>query len=246
MCRYDEIVHFRRIVHRSAPTRGRISRTNDRKRPQPARNNGRRSEAGSGWKKPRVLTLPSLRVRQNGTAPKLVESAASTRGKSVMSQRTHSTLGNTTNTAQTYPPLGQHPKSFSKSKSICVSTWRKSPWIRAIWTPQRGRKRGRLCFVKRKDKRYISNNRNFKQKNIAFLRQKRTSCKNKWTFSRFESCFLFFFSLLSGKSRSLSILATGGAPRTRRHAPERTRTGASRTQRLRISCLHPSPLHLTL
>ena len=103
--------------------------------------------------------------------------------------------------------------------------------------------KGRLCFIKRKDKRYISNNRNFKQKNIAFLRRKRTSCKNKWTFSRFESCFVFFFSRFSGKSQSLSTLATGSAPRTRRHAPERTRTGASRTQRLCISCLHPSPPH---
>ena len=104
--------------------------------------------------------------------------------------------------------------------------------------------KGRLCFIKRKDKQYISNNRNFNQKNTAFLRQERTSGKNKWTFSRIESCFVFFFSRFSRKSRSLSTLATGGAPRTRRHAPERTRTGASRTQRLRISCLHPSPLHL--
>ena len=44
--------------------------------------------------------------------------------------------------------------------------------------------KGRLCFIKRKDKRYISNNRNFKQKNIAFLRRKRTNGKNLWTFSR--------------------------------------------------------------
>ena len=70
--------------------------------------------------------------------------------------------------------------------------------------------KGRLCFIKRKDKGYISNNRNFKQKNIAFLRQKRTSCKNKWTFSRIESSFVFFFSRFSEKSRSLSTLATGG------------------------------------
>lgn len=106
--------------------------------------------------------------------------------------------------------------------------------------------KGRLCFIKRKDKRYISNNRNFNQKNTTFLRLKRMTGKNLWTFSRFESCFVFFFSRFSGKSRSLSTLATGGAPRTRRHAPERTRTGASRTQRLCISCLHPSPPHLNL
>jgi len=163
-----------------------------------------------------------------------------------MSLRTRSTFDNTTNTARSYPPLGQDEKSFSKSKSVCVSTRRKIPWIRAIWTPPGGRKKGRLCFIKRKDKRYISNNRNFKQGNIGFLRRKRTVGKNLWTFSRFESCLVFFFSRFSGKSRSLSTLATGSAPRTRRHARERTRTGASRTQRLCISCLHPSPPHLTL
>ena len=155
-------------------------------------------------------------------------------------------FGNASNIPLRDLPLGEHPKSFSKSKSICVSTRRKSPWIRAIWTPPGGRKKGRLCFIKRKDKRYISNNRNFKQKNIGFLRRKRTVGKNLWTFSRFESCFVFFFPRFSGKSRSLSTLATGSAPRTRRHAPERTRTGASRTQRLCISCLHPSPPYLTL
>ena len=156
-------------------------------------------------------------------------------------------FGNASNIPLRDSPLGEHPKSFSKSKSICVSTRRKSPWIRAIWTPPgvAGIK-GRLCFIKRKDKQYISNNRNFKQKNIAFLRRKRTTGKNLWTFSRFESCFVFFFSRFSGKSRSLSTLATGSAPRTRRHAPERTRTCASRTQQLCISCIHPSPLHLTL
>ena len=155
-------------------------------------------------------------------------------------------FGNASNIPLRDLPLGEHPKSFSKSKSICVSTRRKSPWIRAIWTPPGGRKKGRLCFIKRKDKGYISNNRNFKQKNTAFLRQKRTAGKNLWTFPRIESCFVFFLSRLSGKSRSLSALVAGGAPRTRRHAPERTRTGASRTQRLCISCLHPSPPHLTL
>lgn len=70
--------------------------------------------------------------------------------------------------------------------------------------------KGRLCFIKRKGKGYISNNRNFKQKNIDFLRQKRTVGKNLWTFSRLESCFVFFFSRFSGNSRSLSTLATGG------------------------------------
>ena len=109
-----------------------------------------------------------------------------------MSLRTRSTFDNTTNTARSYPPLGQDEKSFSKSKSICVSTWRKSPWIRAIWTPPGGRKKGRLCFIKRKDKRYISNNRNFKQKNIDFLRQKKNGRQKQVDFFSIRVLFCVF------------------------------------------------------
>ena len=109
-------------------------------------------------------------------------------------------FGNASNIPLRDLPLGEHPKSFSKSKSICVSTWRKSPWIRAIWTPPGGRKKGRLCFIKRKDKRYISNNRNFKQENIGFLRRKRTAAKTCGLFLD-SSLVLCFSSLVSAESR---------------------------------------------
>lgn len=164
-----------------------------------------------------------------------------------MSLRTRSTFDNTSNTAQAYPPLGQDEKSFSKSKSICVSTWRKSPWIRTIWTPPGGRKRGRLCFIKRKDKRYISNNRNFKQKKISlFFDEKEQVAKTSGLFLE-SSLVLCFSSLVSAESRNPFPRSPPAAvSHTRRHARERTRTGASRTQRLCISCLHPSPPHPTL
>ena len=62
-----------------------------------------------------------------------------------------------------------------------------------------------------------------------------------------SSLVLCFSSLVSAESRdSFPHSSPTAAPHTRRHARERTRTGASRTQRLCISCLHPSPLHLTL
>ena len=86
-------------------------------------------------------------------------------------------------------------KSFSKSKSICVSTRRKIPWIRAIWTPPGGRKKGRLCFIKRKDKRYISNNRNFNQKKYRFSSTKKNELQKQVDF--FSNRVLFCVFLLS-------------------------------------------------
>lgn len=86
-------------------------------------------------------------------------------------------------------------KSFSKSKSICVSTRRKIPWIRAIWTPPGGRKKGRLCFIKRKDKRYISNNRNFNQKKYRFSSTKKNDLQKQVDF--FSNRVLFCVFLLS-------------------------------------------------
>ena len=60
-----------------------------------------------------------------------------------------------------------------------------------------------------------------------------------------SSLVLCFSSLVSAESRDPFPRSPPAAvSHTRRHARERTRTGASRTQRLCISCLHPSPPHL--
>lgn len=62
-----------------------------------------------------------------------------------------------------------------------------------------------------------------------------------------SSLVLCFSSLVSAESRDpFPHSPPTAVSHTRRHARERTRTGASRTQRLCISCLHPSPLHLNL
>ena len=62
-----------------------------------------------------------------------------------------------------------------------------------------------------------------------------------------SSLVLCFSSLVSAESRApFPHSPPAAVSRTRRHARERTRTGASRTQRLCISCLHPSPPHLNL
>lgn len=128
------------------PTMGRISRTNDRERPQRAREQRPAERSRERVEKSSCAhpTVTKGTAERNST--QWSKARQSTRGKSVMSRRTHSTLGNTTNTAIPYPPLGQDEKSFSKSKSICVSTRRKIPWIRAIWTPPGGRKKGKVVF----------------------------------------------------------------------------------------------------
>ena len=125
-------------------------------------------------------------------------------------------------------------KSFSKSKSICVSTRRKSPWIRAIWTPPGGRKKGRLCFIKRKDKGYISNNRNFKQKNIAFLRRKKNGRQKLVDF--FSIRVLFCVFLLSFQRK----LATPFHARHRQHSSHAQTRSRTYTHR-RIA--HSTTLH---
>ena len=60
-----------------------------------------------------------------------------------------------------------------------------------------------------------------------------------------SSLVLCFSSLVSAERRDdFPRSPPMAVSHTRRHARERTCTGASRTQRLCISCLHPSPLHL--
>ena len=58
------------------------------------------------------------------------------------------------------PSVGFRPL-FSKSKIVCVDASGRSPtgcaMIDAAWRQEKGK----LCFIKRKDKHYISNKRNF-------------------------------------------------------------------------------------
>ena len=58
---------------------------------------------------------------------------------------------------------------FSKSKSICAGGSGKVPRLCAIWTPQCGGMKGKLCFIKRKSKNLVSNGRIFCEKNVSFF-----------------------------------------------------------------------------
>ena len=130
---------------------------------------------------------------------------------------------------------------FSKSKSVCAGGSGKVPRLCAIWTPQCGGMKGKLCFIKRKSKTLVSNNRIFREKNISFFENREMSNKNLWTFLRNSPSFLFFLPIFWGNdARSFPPCHSPFLPpqlRTR----ERTRPCASRTQRVRNSCLHPSP-----
>ena len=81
---------------------------------------------------------------------------------------------------------------FSKSKSVCAGGSGKVPRLCAIWTPQCGGMKGKLCFIKRKSKTLVSNNRIFHEKNVSFFENRERSNKNLWTFLRNTPSFLFF------------------------------------------------------
>ena len=132
-------------------------------------------------------------------------------------------------------------RRFSKSKSVCAGWSGKIPRLCAIWTPQGGGMKGKLCFIKRKGMILISNNRIFREKNISFFENREKSNENLWTFFRNAPSFLFFLPAFWEKTP---------VPSPPQHSPflppqlrtrGRTRPCASRTQRVRNSCLHPSP-----
>ena len=104
------------------------------------------------------------------------------------------------------------------------------------------RNEGKLCFVKRKSKDLVSNYRIFREKNIPFfLRIGR---------ERIKTCGLSFETPLLFSSSSPLFLKRRLSLRSRCHplfphphllTRERTRPCASRTQRVRNSCLHLHP-----
>ena len=82
---------------------------------------------------------------------------------------------------------------ISKSKSVCAGWSGNVPRLCAIWTPQCGGMKGKLCFIKRKSKDLVSNCRRFCEKNISIFEKRERSNKNLWTFLRNSPSFLFFF-----------------------------------------------------
>ena len=67
---------------------------------------------------------------------------------------------------------------FSKSKSVCAGWSGKVPRLCAIWTPQCGGMKGKLCFIKRKSKDLVSNSRRFCEKNVSIFVNRERLNKN--------------------------------------------------------------------
>lgn len=100
------------------------------------------------------------------------------------------------------------------------------------------RDEGKLCFVKRKSKDLVSNCRRFCEKNVSFFENRERSNKNLWTFFRNTPSILFFLPAFFEKTLVPSPTVSPWFPHSHSHTRERTRPCASRTQRVRLSCLH--------
>ena len=89
-------------------------------------------------------------------------------------------------------------RRFSKSKSVCAGWSGNVPRLCAIWTPQCGGMKGKLCFIKRKSKNLVSNGRIFCEKNVSFFEYRERPNENLWTFLRNFPSFLFFLPIFWG------------------------------------------------
>ena len=57
---------------------------------------------------------------------------------------------------------------------------------------------GKLCFIKRKSKDLVSNDRIFREKKVSFFEHRERPNENLWTFLRNFSSFLFFLPIFGG------------------------------------------------
>ena len=130
---------------------------------------------------------------------------------------------------------------FSKSKSVCAGGSGKVPRLCAIWTPQCGGMKGKLCFIKRKSSNLVSNCRIFCEKNVSFFEHRERSNKNLWTFLRNAPSFLVFLPFFGETTHASSHPCHSPFLPPQLRTRGRARPCASRTQRVRNSCLHPSP-----
>ncbi len=96
---------------------------------------------------------------------------------------------------------------FSKSKSACAGGSGKVTRLCAIWTPQCGGMKGKLCFIKRKGSNLVSSRRIFYERNVSIFEHRERSNKNLWTFLRNVPSFLFFLPIFWGNdARSFPTL----------------------------------------
>ena len=116
-------------------------------------------------------------------------------------------------------------RRFSKSKSACAGWSGNVPRLCAIWTPQCGGMKGKLCFIKRKSKDLVSNYRRFCEKNVSIFENRERLNKNLWTFLRNVPSFLFFLSAFFEKTpvpsptMTLAVSFIRTSVRANGHAP---------------------------
>ena len=105
------------------------------------------------------------------------------------------------------------------------------------------RNEGKLCFVKRKSKDLVSNDRIFREKNISFFENRERTNKNLWTFLRNTPSFFFFLPAFLEKTPvpSLTVsptVSSSAQPYARTDTPLRIAHSAS-------SNFLPSPFTFT-
>ena len=89
-------------------------------------------------------------------------------------------------------------RRFSRSMSVCAGWSGNVPRLCAIWTPQCGGMKGKLCFIKRKSKDLVSNYRRFCGKNVSIFENEKRRNENLWTFLLNAPSFLFFLPFFLG------------------------------------------------
>ena len=105
------------------------------------------------------------------------------------------------------------------------------------------RNEGKLCFVKRKSKDLVSNDRIFREKNISFFENRERTNKNLWTFLRNTPSFFFILPAFLEKTPvpSLTVsptVSSSAQPYARTDTPLRIAHSAS-------SNFLPSPFTFT-
>ena len=121
---------------------------------------------------------------------------------------------------------------FSRSKSVCAGRSGNIPRLCAIWTPQCGRMKGELCFIKRKSKDLVSNCRRFYEKNVSIFENGERLDENLWTFFRNAPSFLSFLPTFFEKTPvpSLTVsptVSSSAQPYARTDTPLRIAHSAS-------------------
>ena len=101
--------------------------------------------------------------------------------------------------------------------------------------------KGKLCFIKRKSRNLVSNCRSFCVENISIFENRERTNEKLWTFLRNAPSFLVFLPFFGETTHASSHPCHSPFLPPQLRTRGRARPCASRTQRVRNSCLHPSP-----